>query len=84
MKLLWAEALIVTGLSFCNPKFIMVFLIIVFINLVTSNHNDFVKIAECFKNKQQLLSLKRINADIEQEIRVCYLNIGKHNKDKSS
>lgn len=84
MKLLRSGILIVTGLSFYNPKFIMVFSIIMIINLVTNNHNDFVKIAECFKNKQQLLLLKRINADIEQEIKVCYLNIGKHSKDKSN
>ena len=84
MKLLWAGILIVTGLSFYNPKFIMVFLIIMVINLVTINHNDFVKLVGCLKNKQQLLSLKRINADIEREINVCYLNIGKNRKGKSS
>lgn len=84
MKLLRAGVLIVTGLSFYNPKFIMVFLIIMIINLAIINHNDFVRIAECFKNKQQLLSLKRINAGIEKEVNTFYLNIGKHSKDKSS
>lgn len=84
MKLLWAGVLIVTGLSFYNPKFIMVFLIIMIINFVTINPKDFLKLVGCLKNKQQLLSLKRINADIEREINACYLNIDKHSKGKSN
>lgn len=83
MKSLWMGALLIIGLSFYNPKFIIVFPVILFIDLVIGSHKDLVKLARCLNNKQQLLSLKRINADIEREISSCYLNVGKHSKDKS-
>lgn len=83
MKSLWAGVLIVTGLSFYNPKFIMVFSVILFINLVMGNRKDLIKLVRCLKSKQQLLSLKRINADIEKEINTCYLNVSRNSKDKS-
>jgi len=84
MKLLWMGALLVTGLSFYNPEFIIVFPIILFIDLVIGSHKDLIKLVRCLKNKQQLLSLKRINAGIEEEINSCYLDISKHNKGKSN
>jgi len=77
------EALLVTGLSFYNPEFIIVFPIILFIDLVIGSHKDLIKLVRCLKNKQQLLSLKRLNADIEEEINTCYLDISKHNKGES-
>jgi len=77
------EALLVTGLSFYNPEFIIVFPIILFIYLVIGSHKDLIKLGRCLKNKQQLLSLKRLNADIEEEINTCYLDISKHNKGES-
>jgi len=76
-------ALLVTGLSFYNPEFIIVFPIILFIYLVIGSHKDLIKLGRCLKNKQQLLSLKRLNADIEEEINTCYLDISKHNKGES-
>lgn len=76
-------ALLVTGLSFYNPEFIIVFPIILFIYLVIGSHKDLIKLVRCLKNKQQLLSLKRINADIEKEINTCYLNVSRNSKDKS-
>ncbi|AYH92339.1 hypothetical protein HOU40_gp103 [Lactobacillus phage Bromius] len=85
MKLLWMGALLVTGLSFYNPEFIIVFPIILFIDLVIGSHKDSIKLVRCLNNKQQLLSLKRLNADIEEEINTCYLDldISKHNKGES-
>ena len=83
MKLLWMGALLVTGLSFYNPEFIIVFPIILFIYLVIGSHKDLIKLVRCLKNKQQLLSLKRLNADIEEEINTCYLDISRNSKDKS-
>ena len=83
MKSLWMEALLIIGLSFYNPKFIIVFPVILFIDLVIGSHKNSIKILRCMRNKQQLLSLKRINTDIEREINICYLNAGKHNKGKS-
>jgi len=83
MKLLWMGALLVTGLSFYNPEFIIVFPIILFIYLVIGSHKDLIKLGRCLKNKQQLLSLKRLNADIEEEINTCYLDISRNSKDKS-
>ena len=77
-------ALLVTGLSFYNPKFIIVFPVILFIDLVIGSHKDLVKLARCLNNKQKLLSLKRINADIEREINICYLNVSRNSKDKSN
>lgn len=84
MKLLWMGALLVTGLSFYNPEFIIVFPVILFIDLVIGSRKDLIKLVRCLKNKQQLLSLKRLNADIEEEINSCYLNVSKHNKGKSN
>lgn len=82
MKSLWMGALLVTGLSFYNPKFILVFLIILLIDLVIGIRKDLVKLVRCLNNKQKLLSLKRINTDIEEEINTCYPDISKHNKGK--
>ena len=84
MRLLWMGALLVTGLSFYNPEFIIVFPVILFIDLVIGSHKDLIKLVRCLKNKQQLLSLKRINADIEREINSCYLNVSRNSKDKSN
>lgn len=76
-------ALLVTGLSFYNSEFIIVFPIILFIDLVIGSHKDSIKLVRCLNNKQQLLSLKRLNADIEEEINTCYLDISRNSKDKS-
>jgi len=84
MKSLWMGALLVIELLFYNPEFIIVFPVILLIDLVMGNCKDLIKLARCLKNKQQLLSLKRINADIEREINSCYLNVSKHNKGKSN
>lgn len=84
MKLLWMGTLLVTGLSFYNPEFILVFSVISFIDLVISSRKDLIKIVRCLKNKQRLLSLKRISNDIEEEINICYLDTSKHSKDKSN
>jgi len=83
MKLLWMGVLLVTGLSFYNPEFILLFSVILFIDWVMGSRKDLIKLVRCLKNKQQLLSLKRINADIEKEINTCYLNVSRNSKDKS-
>lgn len=84
MKSLWMGALLVAGISFYDPKSILVFSAIIFIDLVMSSRKDLIKIVRCLNNKQQLLSLKRINADIEEEINTCYLDLSKHSKGKSN
>jgi len=84
MKLLWVGALLVAGMSFYNLEFIIVFPVILFIDLVIGSHKDLIKLVRCLNNKQKLLSLKRINADIEREINTYYLDISKHSKDKSN
>lgn len=83
MKSLWMGALLVAGVSFYNPEFILVFSAIIFIDLIVGSHKSLIKLARCLKNKQQLLSLRRLNADIEEEINTCYLDISKHNKGES-
>lgn len=84
MKLLWVGALLVTGLSFYDPEFILVFLVILFINFVLGSGGYLIKLVRCMDNKQKLLSLQRVNADIEEEVNTCYSNISKHNKGKSN
>lgn len=84
MKLLWVGALLVTGLSFYDPEFILVFPVILFIDLVIGSHMDLIKLSRCMDNKQQLLSLKKVNSDIEKEINTCYLDTSRHSKGKSS
>lgn len=84
MKLLWVGALLVTGLSFYNPKFILVFSVILLIDLVIDSRKDLLKLVRCLNNKRQLLSLKRINTGLREEINTCYPDISKHNKGKSN
>lgn len=76
-------ALLVTGLSFYNPEFIPLFSVILLIDLVIGSRKDLVKLVRCLNNKQRLLSLKRINAGIKEEINTCYPDISKHSKGKS-
>lgn len=83
MKLSWMGALLVAGISFYNPEFILVFSTIILIDLIIGSRKDSIKLVRCSNNKQQLLSLKRINADIEREISSCYLKVSKHSKGKS-
>ena len=83
MKSLWMGALLVMGLSFYDPEFILVFSVILLIDLMIGSRKNLIKIVRCLNNKQQLLSLKRISKDIEKEVNTCYLDIGKHNKGKS-
>lgn len=83
-SLLWMGALLVTGLSFYNPKFILVFSVILLIDLVIDSRKDLVKLVRCLNNKQKLLSLKRINTNIAEEVNTCYLDLSKHNKGKSN
>ena len=84
MKSLWTGALLVAGQSFYDPKFILVFSVIIFIELIIGRRMYLRKLVILLKNKQQLLSLKRSSTGIEEEVDTCYLNISKHNKDKSS
>lgn len=83
MELLWMEALLVAGLSFYNPKFILVFSVIILIELAIGSHKYLIKLVRCLNNKQQLLSLKIVNANIGKELNTRYLDISKHSKDKS-
>ena len=77
MKLLWMGALLVAGISFYDPEFILVFSVILVIDLIIGSRKNSIKILRCLKNKQQLLFLKRISNGIEKEINTCYLDIGK-------
>lgn len=84
MKSLWIWALLVSGLSFYDPEFILVFSAIILIDLIIGSRKNSIKMLRGLKNKQQLLLLKRINTGIEKEINNCYLTSGKHSKGKSS
>ena len=84
MKSLWMGALLVMGLSFYDPEFILVFSVILLIDLMIGSRKNLIKLVRCLNNKQQLLSLKRINADIEKEINTCYLNVSRNSKGKSN
>jgi len=83
MKSLWMGALLVAGLSFYDPEFMLVFSVIIVINLIIGSHKNSIKILRCVRNKQQLLSLKRINTDIEKEVNTFYLDISEQ-KGKSN
>lgn len=80
MKSLWMGALLVAGLSFYDPEFMLVFSVIIVIDLMIGSHKNLIKILRCLRNKQQLLFLKRISKDIEKEVNTCYLDISKHSK----
>lgn len=76
-------ALLVAGLSFYDPEFMLVFSVIKVIDLIIGSRKNSIKLSRCLNNKQQLLFLKRDNADIEREINTFYLDLSKHNKGKS-
>jgi len=77
MKSLWMGALLVAGISFYNPEFILVFSAIIFIDLIIGSHKSLIKLVRCLNNKRQLLFLKRISSGIEKEVNTFYLDISK-------
>jgi len=77
MRLLWMGALLVAGISFYNPEFILVFSAIIFIDLIIGSHKSLIKLVRCLNNKRQLLFLKRISSGIEKEVNTFYLDISK-------